>query len=788
MIDKILQVTHSYEVIRPLSPNSLIPWQSVLRFALDKNVQALIDTGALLAGVTNCDAADYLLKHPSFDLGGVTYYDSEEHNCWMIAEKTRRIKVPLKKASMLEKETFVIFDEARSRGSDMKLLPNAAAVLTLGPKLTKDKLMQGAGRMRQLGCNQTLWIASFDEVAQSVLQTSEHSEESALTTLDVLNWVMDNTKTESVRGLLEWAGNGIHFRKTQLNRDEELVDENWTLETYRDKLHVDKIAQVIQSKMHFQFEDSADDLIAQICSRGFVYGLDDEVCVTSHTDECERELQVEEEIQQEQEVQVIKCAPTNEKIWKYNKILHAHSVDDLEGTVEVFNMTWFIRKWISPKEMTDMKWSSTKIFGTENFFSTIKARVGMDRMNEFLRVIDVVLVFKNGDVLLVSECEADHILELLWSTRGNSPACSFSFVNLAFACESLNRVGAFTKFNDAYLALGSCIDHDLAVLSIIACQVYNGETVVAKNQESVVVPAFRELLLPLVQRAATLSNFVKSRGNSHKWTRSFLHELCCRMDLEDCKTFTSSVAELDLVKVLTHSCGHFLTSLSTRLRYLREVCRRLETSGDDVHKRRDVGLIDGSRHTVARFTCQGECGGGEAGSNICTWMGTNATFSGYRTTGVSFGREIGSAFDRKLWKAQQDKGFQRSALFNETSKTPQVIAVVAAIAHNLCCGQGLYRKTILTVQVSLLQMEVEGISCRDVDAHDHTVELLEPGNDVSSLRDQCASVRAKIDDFVDVLNRQSAIRYRSCSLEALIELETQTWLRNRTSVSSYYDM
>ncbi|KAI9910798.1 hypothetical protein PsorP6_010695 [Peronosclerospora sorghi] len=36
--------------------------------------------------------------------------------------------MPLQKASMLEKETLVIFDEARSRGSDMKLLPDAAAV------------------------------------------------------------------------------------------------------------------------------------------------------------------------------------------------------------------------------------------------------------------------------------------------------------------------------------------------------------------------------------------------------------------------------------------------------------------------------------------------------------------------------------------------------------------------------------------------------------------------------------------------------------------------------------
>ncbi|KAG2831213.1 hypothetical protein PC111_g7082 [Phytophthora cactorum] len=454
----------------------------------------------------------------------------------MIAEKARRIEVSLKKSSMLEKETFVIFDEARSRGSDMKLLPDAAAVLTLGPKLTKDKLMQGAGRMRQLGCNQSLWITSFDEVAQSILQISSLRELSSVSPIDVLNWVMDNTKTEAVRGLLEWAGNGIHFRKTQLNRGKELVDENWQLETlYRDKVHVDRIAQVIQSKALLAFKDSVDELVRQICCRGFVYGLDDEVCVTSHTDECERELQVEEEVQQERELEVMKCSPTREKRWAYDRILHAQSVGDLTGVVQVLEITRFIRQSVSPKQMVDLDWTSTRIYGTINFFATIQTRNGVRCLNEFLRVIDVVLVFKNGDMLLVSECEADHILELLWSARGDSTACSFSFVNLAFACESLDRGDGSTKFHETHLALGSSLDQDLPLLSMIACHVYNGETMLAKHQENAVETACRALLGPLVQREATLSNFVKSRGNSHKWTRSFLHELCCRMDLEDCQ-------------------------------------------------------------------------------------------------------------------------------------------------------------------------------------------------------------------------------------------------------------
>ncbi|KAI9910353.1 hypothetical protein PsorP6_010208 [Peronosclerospora sorghi] len=534
MIDKILHMTHSYDVINPIREQTAIPWQSVLLYVMDKRAQALIDTGALLAGVSNDKAAEFLLKQPGFAFAGVTYYDSrKDFNCWMIAEKARRLTMPLKKASMLEKETFVIFDEARSRGSDMKLLPDAAAVLTLGPKLTKDKLMQGAGRMRQLGCNQTLWIASFDEVAQSVLQTCSKRE---LSVVDVLNWVMDNTKAEAVRGLLEWADNGIHFRKTQLHRDKEVVDDDWSLETlYQEKMHADKIAQVIKSKAQFHFKDAADRLVDKICHRGLVYGLDDEVCVTSHTDECERELQVEEEMEQEEETEAVTCLPAEEKTWEYSKILAAKCAQDLFGVVEVLDMRSFIYQNVAPKELARMAWIKSRLFATENFCATVKTPpTGFNGMNTFLRVIDVALMFTNGQVLLVSECEADHILELLWSSRNQLSTCSFCFVNLAFALESVGRRGVHTTFHDVSLALGYPLDRTVPLVSTIACKIYNGDTTVGKTERASVLSAYRDLLRPLPQRETILSNYVDSRGNSHKWTHSFLHEVCRGMDVEDC--------------------------------------------------------------------------------------------------------------------------------------------------------------------------------------------------------------------------------------------------------------
>lgn len=49
-----------------------------------------------------------------------------------------------------ERETFVIFDEARTRGSDIKMSNTVCAALTLSPNMTQLKLLQAMGRLRNI--------------------------------------------------------------------------------------------------------------------------------------------------------------------------------------------------------------------------------------------------------------------------------------------------------------------------------------------------------------------------------------------------------------------------------------------------------------------------------------------------------------------------------------------------------------------------------------------------------------------------------------------------------------
>lgn len=57
-----------------------------------------------------------------------------------------------------EQNTFVIFDEARTRGADISMKESVKAVVTISPNMTKDKLMQAVGRLRKFGRRQQVYI------------------------------------------------------------------------------------------------------------------------------------------------------------------------------------------------------------------------------------------------------------------------------------------------------------------------------------------------------------------------------------------------------------------------------------------------------------------------------------------------------------------------------------------------------------------------------------------------------------------------------------------------------
>jgi hypothetical protein len=176
---------------------------NVIQEGIDGTMQmmhALIDCGALLAGTDLHNFSKEILGIiPVETFGGVLFFDGAKSQEWVILERSGRL---LQKdiSPIKESETFAIFDEPRCRGTDLKLRSDTIALLTLAPKLCKDKLMQAAGRLRKLGRNQKLIIAGGPDVFSKLNDFATVSH--------VLAWTMKNTVEATSAGLFNWANQG----------------------------------------------------------------------------------------------------------------------------------------------------------------------------------------------------------------------------------------------------------------------------------------------------------------------------------------------------------------------------------------------------------------------------------------------------------------------------------------------------------------------------------------------------------------------------------------------------
>ncbi|CUF98858.1 Hypothetical protein, putative [Bodo saltans] len=123
---------------------------------------ALIDTGALITGMSNLQVAQYLLKTGLPQMEGVVYLDEEDRK--MILVRATNRSLPLSECGIPKVKRFAFYDQIHTTGMDIDHTPNAQAVQTLGKDMTFRDFSQGAYRMRGIGQGQTIHLLIIPEV------------------------------------------------------------------------------------------------------------------------------------------------------------------------------------------------------------------------------------------------------------------------------------------------------------------------------------------------------------------------------------------------------------------------------------------------------------------------------------------------------------------------------------------------------------------------------------------------------------------------------------------------
>ncbi len=473
-------------------------WEVLLDRALEQGLDALLDCGALLAGVGNrsvaglgalllllaarllgqpsamlhlakgssrpmpaspaslCDpapppdllsppdycrvAAQHVVQHmDQARYQGACFYDQDKH-AWTILAPDGRC-LPRHTSPIAERDTFVIFDDAHCRGADLQLRPQAVGLLTLGPGICKDKLMQAAGRLRQLGPGrQTLRVVGVPDVTAKIWAAAGGAGggEQQPGMGDVLRWVMANTVEALLGGVAEWAAKGLHFATTAGCASRALLDEAHELEQLyggaKARQPVAAVVEALALQQLGRLEAGGPEPLELAAARGLAAEVQQRSgrCGEGHSvvagwaadEECERELEKEEEQEEEKEVQVARAKPAKEADWEYARAAAAASAADLAGSGGGPRLVQLAAAaaTLEPPAVGRLPWSG-RVFCTANCLYTTQpamdaaaagaaSRAG--GLNDYLRPLDAALLLPSGEAVLLSEREADGLMEVLW--------------------------------------------------------------------------------------------------------------------------------------------------------------------------------------------------------------------------------------------------------------------------------------------------------------------------------------------------------------------------------------
>ncbi|RHZ68728.1 hypothetical protein CDV55_106064 [Aspergillus turcosus] len=174
----------------------------------DPPVRVIIDVGAQILELSNRSIAQLWLSLPrSRDVEAAIFFD--EHDEAVVVDREGHVEKLISSAFRQRMGMCLVFlDQHHSRGVDLKLPMHYRAAVTLGPRLTKDRLVQACNRMRGLGNGQSLLFVIPPEVSHSM-----GSQGNPVTSLSVVQWALKQTCDifESLGPL--WALQGLHYHR-----------------------------------------------------------------------------------------------------------------------------------------------------------------------------------------------------------------------------------------------------------------------------------------------------------------------------------------------------------------------------------------------------------------------------------------------------------------------------------------------------------------------------------------------------------------------------------------------
>ncbi|KAI9432124.1 hypothetical protein H4582DRAFT_2084063 [Lactarius indigo] len=169
-------------------------------------IRVLLDVGAQMLELPNEELARHWLSLKPH-ISAAIFFNELDHLTVLTQDGTVEPLISSPFNRQLDR-CIVYFDDAHTRGTDLKLPRGTRAAVTLGPKVTKDRLLQGKE-------HSVMFFApgEVDRRIRGLISRGQDSEKGVRVT-DVLRWAMHETCWDIVHHLPHWAQQGVdHHRR-----------------------------------------------------------------------------------------------------------------------------------------------------------------------------------------------------------------------------------------------------------------------------------------------------------------------------------------------------------------------------------------------------------------------------------------------------------------------------------------------------------------------------------------------------------------------------------------------
>ncbi|RYP74662.1 hypothetical protein DL771_002928 [Monosporascus sp. 5C6A] len=232
------RLLRSENLARELGPNlsSTSLLQSVVQ--AEPPIQVILDVGALIVELDNEQVARLWLDlSPAHDKQAAIFVNDKDE--LLVLNRGGFIEPFLTSPFVGDtRDCLVFLDEAHTRGIDLKLPDDYRAAVTLGPRLTKDRLVQACMRMRKLGKGQSVTFFIPQEIKERIRNCASLGTHAPLTVTSVLLWSISETWTDTEKSIPLWAMQGFRHQRQEaiwnnkIAHQSELTIESSDLQGY----------------------------------------------------------------------------------------------------------------------------------------------------------------------------------------------------------------------------------------------------------------------------------------------------------------------------------------------------------------------------------------------------------------------------------------------------------------------------------------------------------------------------------------------------------------------------